>query len=101
MKLEVVKLGSGLSAAVFMWEEGDQVEGQVELKNKRKVIKSFGLQDTFEVEDIVGHRIISKYPENVRVVHYGEPVAGIQKKMTSSPKTAMVKEEIKKDVPQL
>jgi hypothetical protein len=64
MKMKCVKLGPGVSNAVFFWEEGP--EGK-----KSKVVKTMALNEEFEVEDQIGHEIIAKYKEVFQVVSYG------------------------------
>ena len=83
MKLKCVKMGVGLDSAVFFWEEGPE-------KQRNKVVKSLKLGECFDVEDMTGHEIISKYKECFEVVSYGQ-------KGATSPRTAVVKEERTKD----
>lgn len=83
MRIKCVKVGDRLSSALFMWEAKDPLrEGKM-----KKVIEQKSIGDEFEVEDVEGHGLIAKYPENFQVVSYG------QTKVTSAPKRAMIEEE--------
>lgn len=87
MKLKLVKTAKGVQSGVFFWETGDG-------KERKKVFKSLGKEDTMDVPDQDGHEIMAKYKGLFEVVHYGD--APPKEKATVSPRTKVVKQEIKK-----
>lgn len=84
MKIKCVKVSDKIKTAMFMWEEGPD-------NARKKVIRSLTEGEVFDVANIVGHNIISKYPENFEVIHYHEEHK--DEKAAASPRNKMVAEK--------
>lgn len=72
--------------SIFFWEEdyvaSDKFGNPIELK--RKVFKNLSLDEEFDVPDAAGHALLAKYPDNLRVVRYGDDEPQQLKKMVST-----------------
>lgn len=87
MKLQLVKLGQGVSSAVFFWDVIDEATGK-----KKKNVQTIAMEEVIEIDDTVGHDVMSAYKGVFRLISYG------QEKVLPAPTNKMVKNEKVKDV---
>lgn len=93
MRVKCVKLGN-TAKAIFFWDQNiqkvDDRGREITVTEKRFAELSVG--EHFDLPDDAGHRLLTTYPTNLQVVHYGNPVepvpagepAASEKKMVSS-----------------
>jgi hypothetical protein len=94
MRLVVDKFPkAGIHRAVFMWEEGPK-------DARKKVVESYAIGSTIDVDDKTGHEIMAKYGDLLKMVWYGDgPAAAVETKAApAAPKNVMLKTEKTKDV---
>lgn len=71
MKLKVKATSHNIKAFILVTEWVDKSEKDAE-KKKKKFLKEVKANDQFEVPDELGHRLMSKYEDNLEVISYGK-----------------------------
>lgn len=95
MKIRCHHLSHGIQNAVFFWEESyiEMDKFGNKAPRKRKQFKALAVGDDFDIPDEVGHEILSRYKENLRVIHYGDAEPQAVEKMAQAPRNVMIKDE--------
>ena len=71
MKLRVKSTSHMVKGFILMTEWVDKSEKDAE-KKKKKFLKEVKANDQFEVPDELGHKLMSKYEDNLEVISYGK-----------------------------
>lgn len=95
MKLKVKSTAHNIKAFILVAEWIDKSEKDPE-KKKKKFLKEVKANDQFEVPDELGHRLMSKYEDNLDVINYGkkevtEEAGVLDEKIGEVPENKMAK----------